>query len=359
MRILARYISGIFVRNFILAVLGLTALFTFQSLITELLDLNYPARQTVIYEMLKIPETFVQMCPPAVMIATVLTLAGLNRTHELIAMYSIGVGLSQIATVVFALVFMISCFNLVLQDRILPPVYRKRMGYYWTVMKGQPDFFLDVKQNKIWYRSNNLIYSLRTFDSRSRSIQGMTVYEFDKGFRLVHVIEADQARYIPGGGWKLEDGITTKLPPGDEFPVTEKFGERDLKIAQTPDDFLEIGKRVSGLRLKELSRYIDMLRQTGIDTKGSEVTFHSRISLSFIPLVMAFLAIPFSVRSRREGGTGRDLALCLAITFFYWIFYSIGLSLGTKGALPPWLAAWLPSLIFMGAAAVLISRKTA
>jgi lipopolysaccharide export LptBFGC system permease protein LptF len=45
------------------------------------------------------------------------------------------------------------------------------------------------------------------------------------------------------------------------------------------------------------------------------------------------------------------------VTFFYWLFYSVGLSLGTNGALPPWLAAWLPSAIFVALAAVLITRQ--
>jgi lipopolysaccharide export system permease protein len=53
----------------------------------------------------------------------------------------------------------------------------------------------------------------------------------------------------------------------------------------------------------------------------------------------------------------RDLGLCLAITFFYWMFYSIGLSLGTNGALPPWVAAWLPSVVFAALAIVLLARK--
>jgi lipopolysaccharide export system permease protein len=87
------------------------------------------------------------------------------------------------------------------------------------------------------------------------------------------------------------------------------------------------------------------------------VKFWSRFSLSFIPIVMCFLGVPFSVRNRREGGTAKDLGLCLAITFFYWLFYSVGLSLGTSGALPPWVAAWLPSAVFVALAAALIARQ--
>jgi lipopolysaccharide export system permease protein len=80
--------------------------------------------------------------------------------------------------------------------------------------------------------------------------------------------------------------------------------------------------------------------------------------LSFIPLVLCVLGFPFSVRGRREGGTAKDLGLCLLVTFFYWLFYSVGLSLGTNGALPPWLAAWLPSSIFTALAVTLIARRT-
>src|SRR4051812_45223021 len=107
MRILARYISGIFVRNFLVAAMGLTFLFMFQSMLAELVDREFPAHEVVVFNLMRLPEVFVQMCPPAVMIATVLTLSGLNRTAELTACYSIGIGLGQISSVIFALVFMI------------------------------------------------------------------------------------------------------------------------------------------------------------------------------------------------------------------------------------------------------------
>ena len=94
-----------------------------------------------------------------------------------------------------------------------------------------------------------------------------------------------------------------------------------------------------------------------MDTKAYWVNYYSRFSLSFIPLVMCIVAVPFSVRGRREGGMAKDLGLCLAITFFYWLFYSIGLSLGTNGALPPVVAAWAPTVIFAVFALLLALRK--
>jgi lipopolysaccharide export system permease protein len=114
---------------------------------------------------------------------------------------------------------------------------------------------------------------------------------------------------------------------------------------------------VDSLRIRELWRYIGKIREAGADTRIYEVKLWSKISQSFIPLVMCVLAVPFAVRRRREGGMGRDLAICLIITFFYWLLYSIGLSLGVNGAVPPILAAGLPSLLFAALATGLILRK--
>lgn len=356
MKTLDRYIAAAFTRNFLLAAVTLTALYVFQALLGELLDAEYSADKILVYNLLNLPQIFVQMTPPAVLLSTVLTISGLNRTNELTACYSIGFGLSRVVSVILSIVFIISCFTLVMQDRILPPLYKKRTTYYWRDMKGKTDFFLDVKQNKIWYRSKNLIYNLQTFDNATKTIHGMVVYSFDENFRLVQVIDANRAQFTPSG-WKLMDGTVTVFPDDDPFPMNQKFEEKDLVIAETPKDFQEIEKEVEALRLKELFRYIRKVEETGTDTKSYLVKFHSRISLSFIPLVMCILGVPFSTRSRREGGLAKDLSLCLGVTFFYWLFYSVGLSLGTNGALPAWLAAWMPSGVFAVLAAVLVSRK--
>lgn len=356
MRTLDRYIAASFLKNFALAVLSLTCLYLFQALLGDLLDNSFPPTQLLYYNLLNVPSILVQMAPPSVLIGTVLTLSGLNRNNELTACFSIGVGLSRILVVVVSLVFLICCTMLILQDRILPPLYKTRTTYYWRTMKKRTDFFLDVKQNKIWYRSKNLIYNLRAFDSKTKSILGMTVYTFDGDFNLLQTVDAERATFTPNG-WTLLNGTVTVFSKEDQFPQTQKFQEKGLLIAETPKDFQEIEKEVDGLRIKDLYRYIKRTQEAGTDTKSFEVKLWSRLSQSFIPLVMCFLGVPFSTRSRREGGAAKDLGMCLGFTFFYWLFYSIGLSLGTNGAVPPVVAAWLPSMIFAVIAAGLIARQ--
>lgn len=356
MRTLDRYIVGIFVKNLLVALIAMSILFLFQAMFTDLYDHNNSIDQVIYYHWLNVPQIAVQMCPPSVLLATVLTLSGLSRSHEIVACYSIGVGLRRLMSLILGVVLIVSCLLLVVEDKILPLVYRKRTNFYWREMQKRPDFFVDIKRDKVWYRSKNMIYNLQLFDVNSKTIHGMALYTFDDDFNLIQVVNAEKAEYTQGR-WKLENGIVTLFSKDSPFPMTQNFKEKDVVIAETPKDFQEIEKEVDGLRFQELHQYIQRMKKAGANTRSYEVKYHSRFSVSFIPIVMCFLAVPFSLTNRREGGAARDLGLCLILTFFYWLFYSVGLSLGTNGALPPWLAAWLPSSIFVALAATLIGRK--
>lgn len=345
-----------FLKNLLVGVLAMCGLYLFQSMFTDLYDQHNPVRQILFYHWLNAPRVMVEMAPAATMMATVLTLAGLSRTNELVACFSIGFGLRRIMTLILTLVLMESCLILFMEDRVLPPLFRVRTNYRYQVMLQQPDFFLDVKRDKVWYRSKNMIYNLQRFDAQAKTIFGMSVYTFDDQFNLLQVIGAQRAEFTEKG-WRLFNGSVTVFSADQPFPLAKDFKEKEVLISETPKDFQEIEKEVDGLRFKELKSYIKKLKDSGADTKAYEVKLQSRISLCFVPIVMCLLAVPFSVGSRRSGGVARDLGICLMVTLFYWLFYSTGLSLGSKGALPPWLAAWLPSMVFGALGAIFMTRR--
>lgn len=356
MQTLDRYILGIFVKNLTLGIVGLTSLFLFQALLAGSFDKSYSAQQVFIYQAMNMPKIASQMAGPATLLATVFTLSGLSRTNELIAAFAIGVSLKRIVGLMVGAVIILGSMLLVMQDRILPHAFRAREIYKYRVMQNRQDFFLDIKLDKIWYRSKNFIYNLQRFDAKTQLIYGMSIYEFDSKFNLKRVIDAKNAQHTPQG-WKVSDGTITEFSLSDPFPRSQNFTEQMVKIDETPKDFQEIDKKIDGLRLRELYRYIQRMSAAGADTKAYLVQFHSRLSTCLVPLVMCFLAIPFSVKTRREGSLAQDLGMCLLLTFFYWLFYSVGLSLGTNGVLPPMLAAWLPSSIFGALAVALIARQ--
>ena len=154
----------------------------------------------------------------------------------------------------------------------------------------------------------------------------------------------------------MRNGKNVRFDDPSGYPVTETFKTRELKIKETPKDFKWIEKEVDRLRIKDLIHFIRSNKESGIDSRNLEVKLQSRFSLSFIPIIMFFLAVPFAISRAREGRMGRDLMIAFGITFFYWLSYSIGTSLGQNGALPPVIAVWSPSVIFGLLALFLLKR---
>jgi lipopolysaccharide export system permease protein len=353
MQILARYIATAFFKNLVLVLMGLTILFFFQTILTQVNDFEFA--QKLIFNLYDLPNMMVMVAPPSALLATVLTFSALSKTNELVACYSIGIGLKQIISVLFPIVFVLCCFSLIVQDRILPAFNEKKSTFYWKEIQHKQDFFLDVKQEKIWYRSGNYIYHIRNLDAQKDRILGIGVYIFDASFDLLEHVEAEEADYN-GKAWQLKEGKSTHFDEETGFPITESFKTKPLQIKESPSDFKMIEREVDRLRIKDLIHFIDTNKKSGIDSKAFEVKLHSRFSLSFIPIVMFLLAVPFAVSRSREGRLGRDLAAAFAITFFYWLSYSISLSLGQNGTIPPALAAWSPTVIFGILAIFLLKR---
>jgi len=75
------------------------------------------------------------------------------------------------------------------------------------------------------------------------------------------------------------------------------------------------------------------------------VQLQKKIAFPLITLVMAVLAVPFSLSAGRRGAlTG--VALAIAIAAVYWMAAGLFEALGNVGTLPAALAAWSPDILF-------------
>jgi LPS export ABC transporter permease LptG len=343
MQILARYLAESFVKNLALALTGLCGLFFFQSLISQVNE--YPFSQLLILTLYDLPQMMVMVAPPAAMTATVLTLSSFAKTSELVAMFSIGVSVKQIASIILPLVLVLSCLSLAVQDRVLPSFFEKKTLFYMREIKQRQDFYLDVAKEKIWYRSDRLIYNIRTFDPKQKKIVGLDIYELTPEFTLAGVLHAKEAVYRDSS-WVLKDVKRTRFDAKTGYPYNEGMNELPIALNEKPEDFQMIEREVDRLRIKQLIKFIELNRRSGIDSKGYEVKLHSRFSLAIIPLILAMVAIPFSVGHHRQGRLAKDLAIVFTITFVYWMSFSVGLSLGKNGSIPPFVGAWSPTVLF-------------
>jgi lipopolysaccharide export system permease protein len=112
------------------------------------------------------------------------------------------------------------------------------------------------------------------------------------------------------------------------------------------EDLKVLAKETDTMGLFALRRYCTKLQKEGYDNTRYLAQLHSRISLPFASLVMAFLGIPFALRGGRTSGIAVGIGVSLGIGFGYFAINAILLSFGQAGTLPPLVAAWAANFIF-------------
>ncbi len=316
---------------------------------------DIPPAYALQFTLYQLPEVLVLLMAPSCLMATLLCLSGLARRNELTAMFASGVSLARISFVLLSLVFMLCCASFVITDRVVPPLAKARAQFYRTVIQKKPDLQTDIKQNKIWYRSRNLIYNLRSFDPQKNRISGISIYTFNDQFDLIQQIEASSADFKEGQ-WLLSNGLLTLFDEETGYPSTKHFETQAITLNEAPEDFQEIEKEVETLRLKNLWRYIQRNKDAGIDTHSFEVVFWSKISMALVPLIMALLGIPFATQHQRHSSLAKDISLCFLLVLIYWLIFSGALSMGKSGWIAPFWAAWLPNFLFFAFGVFMIVR---
>lgn len=297
----------------------------------------------IFYFLFKIPSIMNQIMPLAVLMATLLTLGTLSRTSEIIAIQSCGISLRKISEPLLAIAFLLSLLTFFSNETIVP-AFSQRMKYIEEVqiMGRNPSTFFRL--NNIWYKEKNYMLQARLFIPTSRTLKGVTLWQTTENMQPVKRLEAEEGTWN-GHFWTLSNVVERDFAGGrvistttsKTMPVPLNLGIDDLK---TWDKYAE------DMGFFKLKRYAENLSKGGYDATIYQARMHSKVSLPFACLIMAFLGIPFALRGGRSSGIALGIGLSLGIGFAYFIINAILISLGQTGILPPLIAAWAANLIF-------------
>ncbi len=223
------------------------------------------------------------------------------------------------------------------------------------ILKKNPSKFQTIKTNRIWYRSKNSIYNIKTLNTEGNKAQGLTLYFFNDKWDLMQMLTANSVA-MNGSQWLLQNGTVTVFSEDSSFPMSDKFLEKTIVMSEEAQDLRSTGQTSDLLTQKELSRFINKNKEAGLDTIKYEVDFHSKFSFALAGLVMSLLALPFCVSKTRGGGLMLNIGICLGLVLVYWIFYSSAQTMGQHGQLNPIIAAWMPNIIMASLGATFLLR---
>jgi lipopolysaccharide export system permease protein len=359
--ILTRYIIREFAKIFLITyslLLVICILFDFLEQWDVFFEHKVSLSIAFLFFLYRIPMFVVYVLPVGVLLGTFITFGLLSKNSEIVAMKASGISLNRITFPIIVTAFFISVFSFAFAEVVVP--YSNKKGFYLHKVKIkkeiQKSFF---KKNGIWYRSRNAIYNFDMIEYpkkilpspiKRRStypivLKGITISYLDNGFSLTKRIDAKSARWSDGR-WVFTDGMINTVGSDGTFQ-TEIFREKTIPLPEGPSDFQVPEMNTEEMSFFELWRYAKKLAGEGYDTTRYLTDMHAKTSFAFFSLILAILAIPFSLKVGPRGGSiALGIAFSMAIAFVYYVFMALSLALGRTGALPPIVAAWISNFLF-------------
>lgn len=344
-----RYILGLFWTYFAAGLLVFVTLFLATDAMSLLVRHSSASAQNIIqYYLFYVPEIIYKMVPVACVVGTVLAISTMNKGSELIALFACGMSLFRVARYIFISLFVIAIGNYFLSDQLLPLFTKQKHYIYYNEIIKNPSKFQTIKTDRVWYRSKNSLFNIKTLNSIGNRAQGLTVYFFDENWKLIQLITAAEVD-LNGKQWLLHKGTISVFSEESSFPMISEFAEKSISMSEDAQDLRSTGQTSDLLTQSELTRFISKNKEAGLDTIRYEVEYYSKFSFAMAGLVMSLLSLPFLVGNQRHGSSMvKNISICLGLVMAYWVLYSSAQTVGQHGQIPPLVAAWGANLI-MGA----------
>ena len=346
-RTLHRYVLREFLKIFGLSLSSLILIYVvvlFFQKMNLFSQYNAPFHLIFVYFLYKIPEVIFQWTLPyAILLATLLTLSSFSRNSEITAMKAGGVSLYRITFPLLFIALIISFFSFLGNEYLVPVTYQKtRYLLDVQVRKEKPASFF--KNYKIWYRSGHRILNIQLLDPRRKVLNGFTLYQFDDHFQCTKRVDAREVKWVEGGWW-FYNGTVRDFGENGSTQVTP-FDKMEFNLGEDWESLRRIGRNSEEMSYGELWTYIQKIQAAGYDATRYLVDLHSKLSTPFLNLIMVLIGIPFALKTSRSGGVTLSIGISVMIGFTYGVIFYIFVSFGKSGVLAPFLACWIPTVLF-------------
>jgi lipopolysaccharide export system permease protein len=299
-----------------------------------------------------------QVAPAAMLLGAAVAVSTFRKTREYTAMRAVGLGPWRLALPVLAVTFGFGVVLMVLHDTVGVGAEARadELGSVRFGRGGDLRRYLAAREPKRWFRGadGRRIYHLRG-QLPGGGFERVTVMEVDDRFRLVRRIDASRMR-PDGGGWVLEEVEDRTFQPDGTMRL-ERAPTRRYDFAEPPEAFAVAPGRPSQMRWATLVEQIALRRRLGLPSIDFELERDNRIAYPFAGVPGALLAVALALRRGRRGHVSAALVESVGVSLAFWGVQGVSWALALSGRVSPWVAAWAPNALFLGAGLLAVRRS--
>jgi lipopolysaccharide export system permease protein len=296
-----------------------------------------------------IPFIISMIFPLMVFIAVILFTSKMAGRSELVAMLAGGVRFNRIlrpyvaGAIFLAAIFWYSVQFLIPKANILQANFRA------TYIDAKSSYEIGqylAKGSNVYLRIDSVTYAgMRNYDTISKTAWGGFFMDRLQGTNVVYNLRAQTLRWDTAvNKWKLErvmerhiNGIKEDVKSVPSMHINLNVKPSEIRF----DKYLK-----DKMTTPELKRYIKLE-----ETRGSEGLNDYKVERyrrDATPVSVVLLTIMGAVVASRKtrGGSGLHMAIGIILAAVFVVMDKFSLTFSTKGNLHPFIAAWMPNLIF-------------
>jgi lipopolysaccharide export system permease protein len=296
----------------------------------------------------------------------------LNKNNEIMPMKAAGLSLYRIVTPIFIAGGVFSLATFLSQEFLIPNMrdsIREVFGYAHTTRSIRSQVVRDAEGK---------VFTVGRYWPAQKRGEDVIVaeYRFKPELGKEVLVDRYMAPYLHWepvpegtktklrGQWVLKQGGTEpvrrdvfdenglRVKPAEGNVPYQKYVRKVIATDLTPEDFESAGENVQYLSLADLQR---RWNRQQVHNNLLLVKIHQHWSFPLTHVVLLLIGLPFVLNQNNRSvflGVLVSVGICVA----YFIVHAMCTELGSKGAIQPVVAAWLPVVFFTGLGVVLFDN---
>ena len=317
------------------------------------------------YAALRVPDLASFILPFAVLIASLLMLAKFARNNEIMALKASGLSFYHLLLSLAPAALLVGLLHFLVSDQVVPrtarilqqwdavaqPAAPAGKGAADTSAAGSSDNLTltapspGASQSGAWIRDGDSYVKIETVLADGKELHGVTIFERQGHATLSERVAAERAVF-DGTNWRLLDVRKLSLAEGQDHKP-ERIAEMPWVTSLVPDHLADLTIDPATLSMAEVWRFVSHPEVGSRPVDFYKTWLLRKIALPLVTIMMVLLAAPVAQGLQRHGGLGAGLAVGVGLGFLYFVTDGLLMTLGEMGTIPPLIAAWSPTALFM------------
>lgn len=348
MNLLDRYLAGMFLRRFVITLVGMVALLGVLDALSnaDLLPLGGGLGDQFRYMVLRLPVLMDRILIFALLMALLLTYVSLIRSNELVAIAGAGISVFGQVRALIPAVVIATIISAAVIDQMNPMATQALENWL-----GPEAVHGDRKgPQQLWLADGDLLIEVGGL--RDGVLTDVTLFERDEEGRVNAISHAASASHVPGG-WALSGVAQIRY---DNQPVAPP---ELWQTAQTPKTLRLLLAEPRDLSLFNLYRLSRMRGSGSLPSDAYLVWFLTRVSLPFVAIGFLLLTVPIMQHFGRNDSGEASLAIGVAAGFVFMVMDGVLKTLSENGSLSAIIAVSVPVVLLLLVGLALALRRIA